>query len=128
MKYDKVFSECNKNEIRELLLYRKVVKVDDSTNTLTLDNGTELTFEGNEGCGGCGSGWYSVTELNECDNAITNVEFVCDSDTKDRSDETSYKIFVFAEDRRIKLAQVDGDDGNGWYGTGYQLYVKFKHD
>ena len=128
MKYDKVFSECNENEIRELLLYRKVVKVDNSTNTLILDNGTELTFEGNEGCGGCSSGWYSVTELNECDNTITNVEFVCDSDTKDRSDETSYKIFVFAEDRRIKLAQVDGDDGNGWYGTGYQLYVKFKHD
>lgn len=128
MKYDKVFSEWNENEIRELLLYRKVVKVDNNTNTLTLDNGTELTFEGNEGCGGCSSGWYSVTELNECDNAITNVEFVCDSDTKDRSYETSYKIFVFAEDRRIKLAQVDGDDGNGWYGTGYQLYVKFKHD
>lgn len=128
MNYDKVLNECNENEIRELLLYRKVVRVDNSTNTLTLDNGTELTFEGNEGCGGCSAGWYSVTELNECDNAITNVEFVCDSDTKDSYDETSYKIFVYAEDRHIKLAQIDGDDGNGYYGTGYTLYVKFKQD
>ena len=26
----------------------------------------------------------------------------------------------------IKLLQVDGDDGNGYYGTGYTIYVKFK--
>lgn len=124
--YDKIYEEYDEDEIRELLLYRKVVKVID--NTLILDNGTELTFEGNHGCGGCSSGWYSVTELNECDNAITNVEFVCDNDTKDSYDETSYKIFVYAEDRHIKLAQIDGDDGNGYYGTGYTMYVKFKQD
>lgn len=128
MKYDKIYEEYNEKEIRELLLYRKVIKVIEEDDTLILDNGTELTFVGNEGCGGCGSGWYSVVELNECDNAITNVEFVCDEDTEDDYDTTSYKIFVCAEDKRIKLAQVDGDDGNGWYGTGYTLYVKFKKD
>lgn len=80
MNYDKTYYEYNEKEIRELLLYRKVVEV--RGNTLVLDNGTELTFEGNEGCPGCGNGWYSVTELNECDNVITNVEFVCDNDTK----------------------------------------------
>ena len=125
MDYDKIYYESDENEIRELLLYRKVVKVEG--NTLVLDNGTELTFEGNAGCGFCGSGWYSVTELNECDNVITNVEFVRDNvvKNKDGYDETSYKIFVYAEDKHIKLAQIDGDDGNGYYGTGYTLYVKF---
>ena len=124
MNYYKTYYEYNEKEIRELLLYRKVVEV--RGNTLVLDNGTELTFEGNEGCPGCGNGWYSVTELNECDNVITNVEFVCDNDTKNKyDDETSYKIFVYAEDKHIKLAQIDGDDGNGYYGTGYTLYVKF---
>ena len=73
MDYDKIYYESDENEIRELLLYRKVVKVEGDT--LVLDNGTELTFEGNEGCI-CGAGCYSVTELNECDNVITNVEFV----------------------------------------------------
>ena len=124
--YNKIYYEYNEDEIKELLLYRKVVKVKDDT--LILDNGTELTFEGNQGCGGCSSGWYSVTELNECENVITDVEFVCDNDTKDSYDETSYKIFVYAEDKHIKLAQIDGDDGNGWYGTGYTIYVKFKQN
>lgn len=127
MNYDKIYYENNEEEIRELLLYRKVVKVEG--NTLILDNGTELTFKGNEGCS-CGNGWYYVTELNECDNVITNVEFVRDDDikNKDSDDDISYKIFVYAEDRHIKLAQIDGNDGNGFYGTGYTLYVKFKEN
>ena len=112
-------------EIRELLMYRKIVKVDDDT--LYLDNGVELQVLPNEGCGGCGNGWYSIEELNGCDNAITNVEFECERlNPDDRwSDEYSYKIFVYAEDTKIKIVQVDGDDGNGYYGTGYSIRVKF---
>ena len=48
-------------EIKDLLLYHKIVKaevVDDQTATLTLDNGVEVITEGNEGCGGCGNGWF----------------------------------------------------------------------
>ena len=41
------------------------------------------------------------------------------------SDEYSYKIFVYAENKKIKIVQVDGDDGNGYYGTGYSIAVKF---
>ena len=123
---DAEYFEHNEQEIKDLLLYHKVVSVNDDT--LTLDNGTELRFVGNEGCGGCWQGWYYLKELNGCDNVITNVEFVTDDDTTDKENYgTSYKIFVFAEDKRIKLAQIDGDDGNGWYGTGYTVYVKFKH-
>lgn len=111
-------------KIKELLLYRKIVKAEDRT--LFLDNGIELEIEGNEGCGGCSAGWYGVTELNTCENAITNVEFIEDGDTKDDYDETSYKIFVLAADERIKILQVDGDDGNGYYGTGYTIHVTVK--
>lgn len=116
--------ECDEKEIEQLLIGRKV-KVDDKGN-LILDNGIILEVEANEGCGGCCSGWYSITKLNEVDNAITNVEFVCDGDVKDKEncDDTSYKIFVFCEDTRIKLLQVDGTDGNGYYGTGYTITVK----
>lgn len=118
----KVLCEENQKAIRDLLMFRKVVKVDD--NTLQLDNGVILEIEGNRGCGACSSGWYGLVELNGCDNAITKVEFACDEDVLDTYDDTSYKIFVFAEDKRIKLLQVDGSDGNGYYGTGYQIRVK----
>lgn len=107
--------------IKELLLYHKIVKVD--MDTLVLDNGVELEVIGNVGCGGCASGNYSVTELNSCDNAITNVEFACD---EVGDEDLSYKIFVYAENTKIKIVQVDGTDGNGYYGTGYSIYVKEK--
>lgn len=56
------------------------------------------------------------------DNAITNVEF--ETETLDKwEEEKSYKIFVFCEDTRINLLQVDGDDGNGYYGSGYTIRV-----
>lgn len=110
----------NEKEIKDLLLYRKIIKVDE--NTLYLDNGIELEVIPNSGCGGCESGWYDITELNSCDNAITNVEFNTEDDIDNNT--TSYKIFVFAEDTRIKILQVDGTDGNGYYGTGYSIIVK----
>lgn len=117
--------ECDEEEIRELLVGRKV-KVDEDN--LILDNGIVLEVIANEGCGGCSSGWYSITKLNEVDNAITNVEFDCDGDVANEDDDTSYKIFVFCEDTRIKLLQVDGSDGNGYYGTGYTIIVKQKEE
>lgn len=107
--------------VKEQLLFRKVVKVrevDDQTAELTLDNGVVLVAEGNEGCGGCGNGWYFLTALNTCDNAITNVEIV-------EENEEVYSIYVYAEDNRINLLTFEGGD-NGYYGVGYTLYVKVK--
>lgn len=112
-------------KIKELLLFRKVTKV--VGDALYLDNGTELKILANEGCGGCSSGWYEVTELNECDNVITSVEICCD-DLNDEYESYSYKIFVFAEDKKIKLLQVDGTDGNGYYGTGYAIEVRLQNE
>ena len=110
--------------VRELLLYRKIVKVeklDEQLGVLFLDNGTQLIVEGNEGCGGCGNGWYYIDELNGCDNAITNVKCEISGDSDDF--DNVYNIFVYAEDKRINCVQYSGGD-NGYYGTGYSLYVK----
>ncbi len=112
------------DKVRNLLLYHKIVSViqiDSMEAVLTLDNGVELIVVGNEGCGGCGNGWYDIYELNECDNAITNVECV----TEDESDDGRYHIFVYTEDRRISCVSYEGYD-NGYYGTGYRLYVKVR--
>lgn len=115
------YTEENTKEITQLLLGRKVAKV--SGNTLSLDNGKKLCLVGNEGCYGCTNGNYRLSELSDCDNVITSVEFVFapgdDSDYK----EGYYQIFVFAGDNRINLATFMGTDGNGCYGTGYTITV-----
>ena len=125
---NRVYSvEEHEDEIKELLLYRKITKV--NGNTLFLDNGTELEIYPNIGCGGCVSGNYELIELNKCDNIITKVELVEDDTEEDYDgyDGISYKIFVYAEDKRIKILQVDGTDGNGYYGTGYEIVVRSPH-
>ncbi len=111
-------------KIKKLLLFRKIVHA--SGNILKLDNGVILEIEPNRGtCSGCNSGDYEITELNGCDNAITNVELACEEiEDLDSDYDKSYKIFVYAENQRIKILQVDGTDGNGHYGTGYSIVVK----
>lgn len=123
MSYEIYYDE--EERIRDLLLYRKIVKV--SWDTICLDNGIELEICPNKGCGGCCSGWYELVELNGCDNAITNVEFSCDDICDENSyNDLSYKIFVYAENKKLKILQVDGTDGNGYYGSGYSIIVREK--
>ena len=108
--------------VRDQLMFRKVVEVcevDDQTAELTLDNGVVLVAEGNEGCGGCGNGWFYLTALNTCDNAITSVEIVEEC-------EALYSIYVYAADNRINLLTYEGSD-NGYYGVGYTLHIKVKN-
>lgn len=108
--------------VTELLLYRKITKaerIDELEGVLTLDNGIQLVVKGNEGCGGCENGWYYLDALNDCDNAITNVKCVVEQ----QEYEDVYNIFVFTDDKRINCVQYRGSD-NGYYGTGYHLYVR----
>lgn len=109
--------------VKEQLLFHKVISakaLNDQNAELVLDNGTILEVYGNEGCGGCANGWYYLTVLNKCDNAITNVEVV------ENEAETVFSIFVYADDTRINLVTYEGED-NGYYGVGYYLQVKVKN-
>lgn len=118
----------------DLLFGRKIVKVEMDTDfpnadnnyaegCLTLDDGTMLLVGGNEGCGGCPSGYYWLTDLATVDNAITNVSV--EEDFSGRyEDDGVYRIFVVAEDQTQHLvASFEGSDGNGYYGTGWWLTV-----
>ena len=111
--------------VSDLLLYRRIVSVseNDQCAVLTLDNGVELVATGNEGCGGCGNGWFYPTHLECCDNAITRIE--CTEDYDDDNYNASFNIFVYANDIRINCLQYSGYD-NGYYGVGYHLRVRFK--
>ena len=68
--------------------------------------------------------------LNNDNNAVTKASLAkkTSENKKNNYNDTSYKIFVFCEDTRINLLQVDGSDGNGYYGTGYTITVKIKED
>lgn len=110
-------------KMKSILVGRKIVEVNrigGQEAALVLDDGTELVAVGNEGCGGCGNGWYYLDELNECDNPITNVECCVEHG---RYDEDIYHLFVYADNRKINCMQYSGGD-NGYYGTGYNLYIR----
>lgn len=111
-------------KVRDLLIGHRIVKtetVGEQHASLTLENGVVLEIAGNEGCGGCNEGWYSVSELNGCENIITNVEFEIEN-WADDGVPISYKIHVFADNKKITCLNVEGSD-NGYYGTGFWLTV-----
>lgn len=134
-----VYKHRDKAQIAALLVGRKVVAV--IKDTIALDDGRALRFKGNGGCSGCTAGEYELTELNGVDNIITRVDFI-DAPTsawyEDGFDDDedgslaeggptaeggSYKIFVFADNKKVNLATFEGDDGGGYYGTGYTIEV-----
>jgi hypothetical protein len=90
---------------------------------LRLDNGTELEIIPNEGGCSCGAGDYELNALNGVENLITRVDFE-KAQTDEYGEDFSYRIFVYSGDQRVNLISVDGSDGNGYYGTGYEILVK----
>jgi len=121
---DTHIDESEAKRINELFYGRKVSKVADDR--LVLDDGTELRIVPNQGCGGCSAGWYELKALNDCDNVITKAEVVEEQLNPDDewAEERRYSLFVYADNRKINLATVEGDDGNGYYGTGFQIVVE----
>lgn len=93
---------------------------------IVLDDGSKAYIRGNEGCGGCSSGHYSLTHLATVDNVIMSVRLDSENTySRYNDDKTSYRIFVYAGAEEINLMQVDGSDGNGYYGSGFEITVVF---
>lgn len=96
--------------------------------TLTLDTGDTVELYGHDGGCACSAGCYELTELAtlaDVDNIITSVVFDDTEVVEDKYGDPcgTYRLFVVVEDQQIQLAAFDGDDGNGYYGTGYYLNV-----
>lgn len=131
-------NETQQPRITELLMGRKVTKVDDEH--LLLDNGTVIKAIGHDGGCSCSAGCYDLAVLNGVDNIITRVEFdyqpngdwnddkpkIVPGHPDDPTDRWTgfYRVFVYAENQQINLMQFDGTDGNGYYGTGFELLVR----
>jgi hypothetical protein len=135
----KTLNYGNTEEIAALLTGRRIVAVeqghfdrpgDDSwgdaiTGKLTLDDGTVVLVAPNEGGCACSAGDYALTSLATCDNIITSVRLATETDPEQEWSEPdqSYRIYVLADAVEINAVQIDGNDGNGYYGTGYELIV-----
>lgn len=119
---DTHIDESEAERINALFVGRTVTKI--AEDRLRLDDGTELQIVANEGCGGCSSGWYDLKALTGCDNVITRAEVVEeDLSADDLDDERRYTLFVYANNEKVNLATIEGDDGNGYYGTGFEIIV-----
>lgn len=112
----------------KILVGRRVVEaVQDNENEgrLVLDNGQTIKVRANEGCGGCSSGWYWIERIASVDNVITSVreEVIAKHDENDRYYDEAYTfhIYVITAAGEVEMLTIDGDDGNGYYGSGYSI-------
>lgn len=98
---------------------------DAATGKLTLDDGTVILAAPNQGGCACGAGDYELKHLATVDNVITSVRLAAETDPEQDWSEPdqSYRIYVVADATEINAVQIDGNDGNGYYGTGYELIV-----
>ena len=109
----------------QLLRGRYVTSVEGSV--ITLDDGTELYIYGNEGCGGCSSGWYWLEETFKQGTRKARIMSAYVAYGEDRTEDeparSVYTIFVMVDGNphQLPLATIRGDDGNGYYGTGFTL-------
>lgn len=137
----KLLTEADHDGIAALLIGRRIVKAEmreqkipglsswsrSAEGTLTLDDGTVVYVRGNDGGCSCSSGCYPLEHLASVPNVITSVAFEDQprgDDSRTGEWEGYYSIFVYADDQRHLVARFEGTDGNGYYGTGYQLYVR----
>lgn len=132
----KEYDETNHDEIAALLVGRRIVEVQPTDEqipgarysfergegVLILDDGTRLYLLGNEGCA-CPSGNYPLTAMATAPNIITSVSFEDNPADDGDEHEGHYSIYVWAENQKIEAARFEGTDGNGYYGTGYRIYV-----
>jgi len=131
----RVLTQDDQAEISSLLMGHKVTKVDGEH--LLLDSGVTIKAIGHDGGCACSAGCYDLSVLNGVDNIITRVEYDYQpagdwgpAEKTGHPDDPEgkwtgfYRVFVFAENQQINLMQFDGSDGNGYYGTGFELLVR----
>lgn len=132
--HEATLSEDDVQATRDLLIGRRIVKAErgewkqerwyePATGKLTLDDGTIIYVRPNIGGCSCGAGDYELEHLATTPNAITDVRLAQEGKEEWGEFSGSYHIYVIADNQEINAVQITGDDGNGYYGTGYTLEV-----
>lgn len=118
-------------KIKQTIITKRITRIEkkgDFQATVTLDGGTTLYLEGNEGGCGCGSGDWTLTKLltnSEKPNGRIMNAWI---DNQIKVDEEYGEIggpitlFIMAEGREYPLVEFKGYD-NGCYGQGFYCRV-----
>ncbi len=127
--------ETDETETRTLLVGRRIVAAErghfdtpspyyQAEGRLTLDDGTQVLVVPNTGGCSCSAGDYELGHLATVDNVVTSVRLACETTGGDEFEpDQSYRIYVIADAVEVNVMTIDGNDGNGYYGTGYELFV-----
>lgn len=119
------------SDFARILQGRYVTEIDDELSAITLDNGTILEVEGNEG-GWSRAGWYDLINVYKQGNSnarIMSAHVACDIDEENNDegavDPHVYTLFVMVDGNPefLPLATIRGDDGAGGYGTGFRIFA-----
>lgn len=113
--------ELSADSIKEYLVGRMIVSIDEYNGEMTLDNGTVLELiDARECCA-----WYDAIIGNDIKlkTIITDVDEEPDYDS-DAVD--AYRIVILGEDRRIGTIDVAGDPTSGYYCHSAYFSVRVK--
>ena len=118
-------------EYAELLRGRYVTDItvssDETSATLTLDNDTTLELIGSWGCS-CGNGVTYIKHVFQRGGRNARIMNARVEATQNDESyyETDYTIFVMIDGNpsQLPLATMQGYDENGYYGTGFTIYVR----
>lgn len=83
-------------------------------NTIEIDNKFFFIKE-NEGCGGCGNGWSSISVKSELIGKKIKIKSV--SRIEDKHDEDLYELYINGK----IVAKVNTGWGNGYYGGDFEI-------
>ena len=119
---DQVIADMTFSDLEKELIGKTVVEIDESENTLTLDDGRKLAFRDTSDC----CAWFdaNLRAGNLTDNAITALR-VTDRQ-EDGYDDEDYTIHILAANKKIADLDIYGNPTSGYYchSIDLEIYVK----
>lgn len=105
------YYDMTEQDLAGELVGKRIVGIDADANTMTLHDGTVLTFHDTFDC----CSWFEaeLKEHNLTDNAITRV--TTSDEHSDEYGEQSWSIHILAADEHIADVNINGDEGSGYY-------------
>lgn len=114
--------EVHPDMLRSRLVGRRIAEIDEQSDRLVLDDGTELMFEEGGDC--CAYFHGDLSLINLSDNAITAIE-VHDTEPAGDHEDVSWRATILSYDQPVATLDVNGYSSNGYYGSSINLRVKY---
>lgn len=100
------------------LVGRKISEADEQADTLTLDDGSVISFDGYGDC----CAWAEVDRMSRLDHVITDVRFV--ENKPDDYDTQSLSIYALSEGSvDTEIVHIVGNEGSGCYSYGVRILL-----